>query len=100
MSVSTRRCIIERIEPRILFNAADLDPSFGTGGKALIDTIGSTQDIAQSVLRQSDGKLLVASSQGSQSVLVRYLATGAPDSTFGTNGAAAVNVGGPFNALY
>src|SRR4051794_6800195 len=85
----------ESIESRLMLNAADLDPSFGSGGKAIIDTTGPSNDQASSVLRQSDGKLLVSALNTHRAFLVRYTSAGALDTTFGTGGSIQLNFGTP-----
>ncbi len=72
--------------------AGSLDPSFGTGGK--VETaFGNNARPADAVL-QSDGKLVVVGTFDNFQVatqvfgVVRYLANGKPDSSFGKNGFA------------
>ena len=63
-----------------------LDPTFGTGGKA-ITPVGTGTDAGRSVAVQSDGKIVVAgySRNGNDSdfAVARYLASGQPDPSFG-----------------
>ncbi len=63
-----------------------LDTGFGTGGK-VITAIGSSFDIAQSVVIQSDGKIVVGgySTNGTNNdfAVVRYTSAGALDTSFG-----------------
>jgi uncharacterized delta-60 repeat protein len=68
------------------------DPSFGSGGQLTTD-VGGANDIAQNVLLQPDGAILVSGvlSLGSDPTLghggvARYAANGAPDSGFGSAG--------------
>ncbi|MBS1797974.1 MAG: VCBS repeat-containing protein [Acidobacteria bacterium] len=66
-----------------------LDPGFGTGGKVV--NIESDSQFSSSLLRQSDGKLVVVGvSQNStfqNGLLVyRFNSDGTPDATFGTGG--------------
>lgn len=73
-----------------------LDGSFGTGGTVSTDVSGivptSGIDLATGVALQPDGKIVVSGScyvqslTQSQFCLVRYLANGAPDPAFGSNG--------------
>jgi uncharacterized delta-60 repeat protein len=63
-----------------------LDSTFGTGGKANLDRIG----FASALVRQTDGKLVVAGSYG-EVKLVRYNANGAVDTTFGVGGEVTFN---------
>ena len=66
-----------------------LDPSFGTGGKTLID-VSAGSDIAYSIARQSDGKFVLAgfaSNGGRQDWgLARVGPHGRLDPTFGNGG--------------
>jgi uncharacterized delta-60 repeat protein len=64
-----------------------LDLSFGTGGKVITDTGVSTESKALAV--QPDGKIVVIGAYGinlHSTVVVRYTADGALDTSFGTNG--------------
>ena len=49
----------------------DLDPSFGNGGKALIDLGGSEE--TSDLLSQSDGKVIVTGSSGANLIAARVL---------------------------
>jgi uncharacterized delta-60 repeat protein len=73
-----------------------LDSSFGTGGKVTTD-IGGGDDAAYALVRQADGKLVVAglgySGGRNDFVLVRYNADGSLDATFGTNGIVTTAIG-------
>ncbi|HNI70427.1 MAG TPA: hypothetical protein PLO27_03845, partial [Marmoricola sp.] len=65
-----------------------LDPTFGAGGK-VITTVSST-DEARGIVLQPDGRILVAGSTSMGGVrntmLLRYLANGSPDASFGAGG--------------
>src|SRR6476469_5727346 len=50
---------IQPLEGRVLFAAADLDPTFSGDGKALVDFFGAPGS-ATSVAVQQDGKVLLA----------------------------------------
>ncbi|MFZ4764994.1 MAG: choice-of-anchor D domain-containing protein, partial [Roseimicrobium sp.] len=80
---------------RILSNG-NLDTSFGTSGKATTDIAGSN-DRAQALLVQPDGKIIAAgfAHNGSNEdvALVRYLANGSLDTAFGTDGIVTTQVG-------
>jgi uncharacterized delta-60 repeat protein len=71
-----------------------LDPTFGTGGTAMID-FGSLADVTGGAALQPDGKIVVAGyTQDSEDVAVARLnANGSPDPTFGTAGKATVDFG-------
>ncbi|HEX5900289.1 MAG TPA: hypothetical protein VFY32_12875 [Solirubrobacteraceae bacterium] len=70
------------------------DPTFDGDGTATID-FGSTSDIAAGVVRQPDGKIVVAGyTQASEDVAVARLnPNGSPDTTFGVAGKATVDFG-------
>jgi uncharacterized delta-60 repeat protein len=75
-----------------------LDPSFGSGGKVITD-FGGASDSGQSVAVQSDGKIVVAGSSGTNPgnldfALVRYNTDGSLDPSFGTGGKVTTNLGG------
>ena len=78
---------------RLMPNGA-LDTTFDGDGTATID-FGSTSDIAAGVVRQPDGKLVVAGyTQASEDVAVARLnPNGSLDATFGTAGKATVDFG-------
>src|SRR6186997_2673703 len=63
----------------------DLDASFGTGGK-VTTPIGNGNLYGNSVVMQSDGKIVVAGHSDSDFALVRYNTNGSPDTNFGTGG--------------
>lgn len=73
-----------------------LDTTFGSYGTTTT-TIGSDEDAAYSVIQQPDGKLVVAGSTKSGSVIsiatVRYLPDGSVDTAFGTSGKAITTIG-------
>ena len=72
------------------------DSSFGTMG-IVVTPIGSAEDEAYALAQQADGKLVVAGSSDNGTnrdiALVRYDATGTPDSGFGTSGIVTTAVG-------
>ena len=75
-----------------------LDPDFGTNGRQLTD-ISGFHDFGQAILLQPDGKVVVAgytqAGNTQQSIaLVRYLANGAPDSSFSLDGKTVTIING------
>ncbi|HYO09303.1 MAG TPA: hypothetical protein VER17_10055 [Tepidisphaeraceae bacterium] len=78
---------VEALEPRRLMAAADLDPTFGSGG-VVKQSFGASFGAVHATAAQRDGKLLVAGqTSGASNVnatpkLVRYLADGSADSSF------------------
>jgi uncharacterized delta-60 repeat protein len=81
-------------------NSFSLDPSFGTAGRTVVDLGGSDLDHAMVV--QPDGKIVLAgtTTAGSGATatskigVVRLLANGQPDPSFGTNGVELVGISG------
>lgn len=73
-----------------------LDGSFGTGG-VVTTPIGTADEIARAVLRQPDGKLLLAGyariGANNDFAVVRYDEDGTLDPTFGTGGIATTPIG-------
>lgn len=73
-----------------------LDPSFGSKGKATT-AIGTAADIGNSVAIQADGKIVVAGKTHNGTnwdfAVVRYLASGVLDPTFGGTGKVVTPIG-------
>jgi uncharacterized delta-60 repeat protein len=80
-----------------------LDTGFGTGGK-VTTPIGSSNDIANALGFQSDGRIVVAGSSYNGSnynfALVRYNTDGSLDTTFGTGGKVTTPIGSGYNIAY
>ena len=73
-----------------------LDPSFGTSGVVRLRT--TTYDhLVYAIVREADGKLVVAgvahSAETPDFYLARRMPDGSPDPTFGTNGKVTTNLG-------
>jgi uncharacterized delta-60 repeat protein len=68
---------------------ADLDATFGTGGKITTNSASSLEE-AHAVVVQPDGKIVVAGFQNAGGtynfMVVRYHPDGTPDNSFGTGG--------------
>src|SRR5215203_4979870 len=71
----------------------DLDPTFGSGGKKIVQISAEQVDLARAVAIQSDGKIVLGGEAGSypqsdfnRSVLVRLNSDGSLDPTFGSGG--------------
>ena len=86
--------------------AGDRDPTFGGGdGIVVTDLVVGEHDGAADVLIQPDGRIVALASQrqlGSDIdwfALIRYLADGSVDSSFGTSGIAEIPVPGAFAYL-
>ena len=75
--------------------AGDLDSRFGNGGVAVTD-FSQTDDYADAVTVQPDGRIIVSGQSGIypdvHTALARYTRNGRLDSTFGTGGKVAVTL--------
>lgn len=86
--------VCEKLESRLHLNAADLDASFGIGGKTAVNYLQSANDTATRMVVMSDGRMVVGADNAvigtslpiHTAVLARFLATGQPDLTFGVKG--------------
>ncbi len=80
----------------------DLDPSFGIDGKVISDVTGmqTSFDKASDVLLQTDGKILVAGTNNSGFLLVRYHPNGDIDEAFGNNGYLVLSINFSFSDGY
>lgn len=75
----------------------DVDPSFGVNGKVFTDL--GDYDMAHDVALQSDGKLVVAGSNGGHGfVVVRYNSDGSLDTSFGSGGKVVTSFNSEDNA--
>ena len=90
---------LERLEPRRLLSAGELDTSFGDQGVEIIasNRYVETHTVAGAV--QGDGKTLLAGSlnYATVAVIARFQISGQPDPTFGSNG--MVTIGFPGRAF-
>ena len=75
-----------------------LDTTFSSDGKATFDIVPATADILNTVLIQSDGKIIGAGGAGGSHVFVRIDASGAIDPSFGINGKVIENIA-PLNSF-
>jgi uncharacterized delta-60 repeat protein len=73
-----------------------VDSSFGVNGKVVTDFGANEGDFANSVVIQTDGKIIAAGSttRNYDFALARYKINGKPDSTFGLNGKVTTDFGG------
>jgi uncharacterized delta-60 repeat protein len=77
----------------VRFNSnGTLDTGLGTGGK--VTTSFSNSDAAFGVAIQSDGKIVVAGTNGSDFALARYNTDGSLDTSFDSDGKQTTNMGG------
>jgi uncharacterized delta-60 repeat protein len=63
-----------------------LDATFGVGGKVLTAFQPGSNDVGSAVVLQADGKIVAGGSSASEFALTRYLADGALDPSFGSDG--------------
>jgi uncharacterized delta-60 repeat protein len=72
-----------------------LDPNFGDGGIRLFGSQTAGLDLAEAMLVQPDGKLVIAGNDKTGDFLVRRLRSdGSPDRTFGGDGTASADFAG------
>ena len=87
-----------------------LDASFGVGGRVVTDFSGNSDDVAEKLVQQPDGKLVVAGRSNASAAgrfdvaLARYLANGSLDTSFGIGGVVLTDFAsttslGPFVGL-
>jgi uncharacterized delta-60 repeat protein len=78
-----------------------LDNTFGTGGILTTAIIKNTNDYAESIAIQADGKIIVGGySYSGQLLLARYMPNGSLDNTFGTSGTIATFFGASYQNDY
>ena len=75
-----------------------IDTTFGAGG--VITTAIGTDDQANSVIIQQDGKILVGGHNGSNYSLIRYNSDGSLDTTFDTDGIVVTSPDGGFDTIF
>lgn len=85
--------------PRRAQTDAALDVTFGDKGKVTTSFIGAN-DEARAVAIQSDGKIVVAGSDGSDFLVMRYLENGALDPSFSGDGIATKDFFGGEDRAY
>jgi uncharacterized delta-60 repeat protein len=74
----------------------DPDTSFGAGnGKALVGFRATSNEAAQAMALQADGKILLAGTTDGDVAVVRLQPNGGLDATFGDGGTVRVDLGGP-----
>lgn len=71
----------------------DLDLTFDIDGKVTLPVGVSTNDLANAVAIQTDGKIVVGGTSSSNFTLVRFNVDGSLDTTFGTGGIVVTPVG-------
>lgn len=82
-----------------------MDSSFGNGGLVIFDG-GTDFDVAESMVLQDDGKILIGGSVFNQFTtvddyaMVRFNADGTPDNTFGTGGLVTTDIDGNWDNAY
>jgi uncharacterized delta-60 repeat protein len=84
--VALAACLAIHATPA-LAEPGDLDPTFGTGGKATMNFDKYAEGVSMAL--QSDGKIVVAGTAeylNDDFAVVRYNTDGSPDGTFGSGG--------------
>ena len=93
-----RTCIVETLEPRALLAAGALDPSFGQGGRLVVQFPGSEIiTVVRDRAVQPDGKIVISgetpdtgAAGGTDFAVGRLNRDGTPDTTFGGGDGVAV----------
>lgn len=67
-------------------SSGQIDSSFATNGTHEVDVTGNSYDEPHALEVQSDGKIVVAGRGGGDAFILRLLANGQPDTTFGGDG--------------
>lgn len=81
----------------VRFNSdGSLDGSFGSGG--IVTTDSGDFEAARAVTLQSDGKIVVAGSNGIFILLARYNSNGSPDTSFGGTGLIGIRFSDNFGS--
>jgi uncharacterized delta-60 repeat protein len=87
--VVARPVCIDLLESRVLLSG-NLDTTFGTGGRVQGASGSGTGFLKATGCLQSDGKLLLLADTGASQSVYRFLANGALDTSFGTDGSLVV----------
>jgi uncharacterized delta-60 repeat protein len=66
--------------------ASFFDPTFGTGGKTIVQYGGISGGVFEAIAQQPNGKLVTAGVINLGSVIARFNEDGSPDSSFANNG--------------
>jgi uncharacterized delta-60 repeat protein len=74
--------------------SGSLDAPFGTNGRVVTPITNGDDSIARAAVVAGD-RILAAGTAGSQLALARYLGSGAPDTSFGSNGVRTHDLGQP-----
>jgi len=84
----------------VIGGAREVDPGFGTNGKAILDT--GSNEILTGMARQRSGNLIVSgwvgTGGGADFLVARFNGNGVLDTTFGTNGITTIDIGPTDNA--
>ena len=91
---TTTLCLgISLFVPRVGFaQAGHLDTTFAVAGIFVTHDTLAFDSLADAVTLQSDAKIVVGGEIGSLAAILRLTSNGSPDSSFGTNGVATINV--------
>lgn len=87
--------VLEGLESRAYLAAGGLDPSFGNGGKSIVQFLGGSIDYTHAVAVQKDGKIVVCGDStpgdgGTGIGVARFNADGTLDTSFGQGGQTLV----------
>jgi len=90
-------CVVLAAIAAPAFASGDLDPGFGSGGKASID-LGGANEHANALARDASGNLYLAGGSdangGADFAVLKLDANGDPVAGFGNNGKAIIDAGG------
>ena len=89
--------VVSPLEPRRLLSGGDLDTTFGVGGKVTTDLPTSTTNYGTAMVRQPDGKVVVAGTtmpvfgRDADFAVTRFNPDGTPDAGFGDGGTVVID---------
>ena len=75
------------------------DPTFGTGGRVVLDPSGTLDSAASDVVVLPDGRILLSGTVGGDGAVLRLTVAGALDPTYGVAGVRRVDLGGSADAF-
>ncbi|MBI3468874.1 MAG: hypothetical protein HY000_38205, partial [Planctomycetes bacterium] len=85
---------IDPLECRRVLDAGDLDTSFNIDGLVTTDFPGSSDEVANDIAFQSDGKMVVVGRTNDDFAIARYNVDGSLDTSFSGDGLIATNIDG------
>ncbi len=81
-------------ESNLFAQDGSLDSTFGTNGMVTLDINSGSSDYSTDIVVQADEKILVFGTAADNFIVTRHNINGDPDSTFGINGIATIDIGG------